>query len=372
MRITSIDACTCVVPLEKGVAFATRSVLERHYTLVRVRTDTGVEGLGFCYSGNKAGHLSTLAVRDLLRDVAVGRDSHQVEAIWDAMFRESLLQGRRGSVLRAMSALDIALWDANSKAAGLPLHRYMGGHLEDVVPAYASGGYYIDGKTVEDLAEEMEEYVKMGFEAAKIKVGGISTREDAERIRFAREALGADRPLFLDANNTWPDAASAIQAVRVFEEYEPGWIEEPLMPDDVLGHAQIANAVLTPVATGEVHATRWDFAELVRQEAASILQPDAAVCGGVTEWRRIAAMAASNNLPVAPHWLADLHVHLVAATPNATWVEYFPDFTVLNIGRLFSTSLEVRSGGLALPQGPGIGIELDEKAVDRYSVDGWA
>ena len=371
MRITSIDACTCIVPLEKGVAFATRAVMERHYTLVRVRTDAGAEGLGFCYSGNRAGHLSTLAVRDLLRDVAVGRDSHQVEAIWEAMFRESLLQGRRGSVLRAMSALDIALWDVNSKAAGLPLHKYMGSHLEDVVPAYASGGYYVDGKTVDDLSEEIGKYVSMGFEAAKIKVGGVSTYEDAERIRFASEALGPKRPLFLDANNTWPDSASAIRAIRVFEEYAPGWIEEPLMPDDVLGHAQIANAVRTPVATGEVHSTRWDFAELVRQGAASILQPDAGVCGGITEWRRIAAMAASNNLPVAPHWLADLHVHLVAATPNATWVEYFPDFTVLNIGKLFSTSLEVQPGGLALPQTPGIGVELDEAAVKRFSVDGW-
>ena len=240
-----------------------------------------------------------------------------------------------------------------------------------MVPAYASGGYYADGKTLDDLADEMRGYLDVGFDAVKIKVGGVSTREDAARIAAAREAVGPDVPLFLDANNAWPDAGSAIRAVREWEEWDPGWIEEPLMPDDVQGHAEVAAAVATPVATGEIHATRWDFAHLVDRGAASILQPDAGVCGGITEWRRIAALAAAHDIPVAPHWLADLHVHLVGATPNATWVEYFPDFTVLNLGMLFSTAPEVVPGGLALPRTPGLGIELDEAAVARYSVDGW-
>ena len=127
MKVTTLEACTCAVPLEKGVAFATRAVQERHFTLVRVRTDTGSEGIGFCYSGHKGGHLVTLAVRDLLRDMVLGWDPHQVEAIWQAMFREALLHGRRGAVLRAISAIDIALWDVMAKEAGLPLYRYLGG-----------------------------------------------------------------------------------------------------------------------------------------------------------------------------------------------------------------------------------------------------
>jgi L-alanine-DL-glutamate epimerase-like enolase superfamily enzyme len=371
LNVTSVDATTCVVPLDGGIAIATRTLTERHYTLVRVRTDTGAEGIGFCYGGNRGGALATLAVRDLLRDSVVGRDPHQVEAIWDSMFREALLQGRRGAVLRAISAVDQALWDAVSREAGLPLYRYLGGHCEDMVPAYASGGYYAEGKTPDDLADEMRGYLDMGFGAVNIKVGGLSTREDAARVAAAREAVGPDVPLFLDANNAWPDADTAIRVVREFEESDPGWIEEPLMPDDVQGHAKIAAAVATPVATGEIHATRWDFANLIERRAASILQPDAGVCGGITEWRKIAALAAAHDIAVAPHWLADLHVHMVASTPNAVWVEYFPDFSVLNLGMLFSTALEVRPGGLALPQGPGLGIDLDEAAVSRYSVDGW-
>lgn len=372
MKVTALEACTCVVPLDEGVAFATRAVQERHFTLVRLRTDTGSEGIGFCYSGHKAGHLVTMAIRDLLRDVVVGRDPRQVEELWDAMYRESLLHGRRGAVLRAISAVDIALWDCVSKDAGLPLYRYLGSNRADVVPAYASGGYYQEGKGPQKLAAEMRGYLDMGFPAVKMKVGRVSPEEDAARIRAAREALGPHVPLFLDANNAWPDATTAIHAIRHFEEYDPGWIEEPLIPDDIDGHAEIATAVRMPVATGEIHATRWDFLWLMQKNAVSILQPDAGVCGGITEWRKIAALAASNNLSVAPHWLAELHVHLVAATPNATWVEYFTDFNVLNLGKLFSTRLEVKSGGLALPQAAGLGVALDEKAVRRYSVDSWA
>ena len=316
MRVASLEACTCVVPLERGAAIATRAIRERHYTLVRVRTDTGAEGVGFSYNGTRAGRLVTLAVRELLRDEVVGQDPHQAEAIWDKMYREALLQGRRGAVLRAISAVDIALWDAVSKEAGLPLYRYLGTDRADTVPAYASGGYYKEGKDLDELAREMQDYLDMGFRAVKMKLGGLPPEEDAPRVKAVREAVGPDVPVFLDANNAWPDAQSAIHAVRVFEDYDPGWIEEPLMPDDVSGHAQVAASVKTPVATGEIHATLWEFQDLVRQRAASILQPDAGVCGGITELRRIAAMAESHDIPVAPHWLAEVHVHMVAATPK--------------------------------------------------------
>ncbi len=371
MRVTTVEAATCVVPLDSGIAFATRAVQERHYTLVRVRSDSGAEGIGFCYGGHRGGRVVTLAVRELLADIVVGEDPRRAEGIWDAMYRDTLLHGRRGSVVRAISAVDMALWDLASREADLPLHSYLGGFRDGTVPAYASGGYYAEGKTPDDLADEMRRYVDMGFPAVKMKVGRLSPQDDAVRVRAAREAVGPRIPLFLDANNAWPDAQTAIQAVRMFEECEPGWIEEPLMPDDIQGHAEIANSISTPVATGEIHATRWEFQQIVEAGAAAVIQADAGVCGGVTEWRKIAALAAAHSLAVAPHWLADLHVHLVAATPNATWVEYFPDFTVLNIGRLFSAGPEARPGGLALPEMPGMGVELDEDAVSRYSRDGW-
>ena len=178
MKVTELVAATAVVPLRTVTSFSTRTVSERHYTLVRVRTDEGVEGLGFCYCGNRAGWLVTQAVRDLLAVHVVGRDPHDTEAIWEAMYRDAVLMGRRGAVLRAISAIDIALWDAVSKAAGLPLYRYLGAYRQDAVPAYASGGYYLDGKTPKHLADECAAYADAGFKAVKIKVGRVSARVD--------------------------------------------------------------------------------------------------------------------------------------------------------------------------------------------------
>ena len=371
VRVTALTAATLVIPLRNVTSFATRTVSERHYTLVKVITESGIEGLGFCYCGNAAGWLVTGAVRDLLARHVVGRDAHQTEAIWDAMYRDALLMGRRGAVVRAMSAIDIALWDANAKAAELPLYRYLGAARSAVVPAYASGGYYLAGKSERDLAAECAGYVERGFAAVKIKVGRVSAREDAARIAAVRAAIGPDVELFTDANNAWPDATAAIRAIRRWEEYDLGWVEEPNPPDELAAHAAVAAAVEPPIATGEIHQTRWDFQQILDHGAAAILQTDAAVCGGITEFRRIAALAAGRGVTVAPHWLADLHVHLVAATPNATWVEFFPDTEVLNLMEVFQTRLEVCEAGLAVPQEPGHGVVLDDAAVERYSRDGW-
>jgi L-alanine-DL-glutamate epimerase-like enolase superfamily enzyme len=133
----------------------------------------------------------------------------------------------------------------------------------------------------------------------------------------------------------------------------------------------VAKSISVPIATGEIEATRWGFQSLIQAGAATILQPDAAVCGGITEWRKIAALAAAHSLPIAPHWFADLHIHLVAATPNATWVEYFTDTKVLNFMRLLKSRLRVENGRLVLPKGSGLGIEWDESEITRWSSDGW-
>lgn len=371
MKVTEVLATSVVIPLASPTSFATRTVNDRHYTLVKVRTESGIEGLGFCYCGNRAGHIVTHAVRDLLAPLVVGRDVHQVEGIWDLMFRDSILMGRRGAVLRAMSAIDIALWDAAAKAAELPLYRYLGAHAQDTVAAYASGGYYLPGKGIEGLVREVTGYVESGLRAVKIKVGRVSGREDAKRIEAVRKAVGDDVEIMTDANNAWNDPPTAVRAIRLWEEFDLAWVEEPTLPDELDAHAAIAAQVAVPIATGEIHQTRWDFLEILRKGAASIIQTDAGVCGGITEFRRIAALAAAQSVPVAPHWLADLHVHLVAATPNATYVEFFTDTDVLNLMEVFRTRLKVKNGGLAVPQEPGLGVVLDDEAVTRYSRDGW-
>jgi L-alanine-DL-glutamate epimerase-like enolase superfamily enzyme len=175
----------------------------------------------------------------------------------------------------------------------------------------------------------------------------------------------------LDANNAWDDLPTAQHAIRMWEESEPGWIEEPFLPDEIDLHAQLASSVKTPVATGEIENGHWGFKMLLDKKAASILQPDAGVCGGITEWRKIAALAQAYGVSVAPHWLADVHVHLVACTPNATCIELFPDTSILNIMACFKSQLNIRDGEILLPEGAGLGIDWDEQAINKYSLDGW-
>lgn len=182
-RIVSVEARTIRVPLDRQTAFSTRLVTARDYTVVRVTTADDRYGIGFCYSGSRAGMLVTYAVRELFAPLLRGRSALDIEGLWRAMYEESLLQGRAGSVMRALSIIDIALWDRNSASAGLPLSRYLGGTSSTTVPAYASGGYYLEGKTPEHLGDEMASYVALGFRAVKMKVGRLDPRGEEARIR---------------------------------------------------------------------------------------------------------------------------------------------------------------------------------------------
>ena len=172
--IESVSVCIARVPLAKPVTFSTREVKAREYCLVRVRSTDGQEGLGYCYAVNSAGRLLSVAVTDLLAPKLVGQQSLRVEGLWSEMYQEALLMGRAGGVMRALSALDIALWDLNARSANLPLFQYLGAKTLERVPAYASGGYYQPGKTPDKLAQEMAQHVREGFRAVKMKVGGES------------------------------------------------------------------------------------------------------------------------------------------------------------------------------------------------------
>lgn len=364
--IQSIDVCAAEVPLDKVTSFSNRTVTARHYGLVKVRSADGVQGIGFCYVGSSAGSLFTAAVEQLLAPVLLGQDSHAVQGLWTRMYQEALLQGRAGTVMRALSALDTALWDLNARSAGLPLHRYLGACELESVPAYASGGYYLDGKTPEKLGEEMAGYVAMGFQAVKMKTGRLLPAQEEARLKAARQAIGPEVELMMDCNNGWADVTQALRYIRRFEAYDPYFIEEPFSPDDVDSHARLARLTRIPVATAEIGYGRWYHKELLDKGAAAILQTDALVCGGITEWLRIAATAASYGVVMCPHWFHDVHAPLVAATPNARYVEFFADDQVLNFRRLVDRQLAHRNGRVQLHDGPGLGFEFDEGAVAKY------
>jgi L-alanine-DL-glutamate epimerase-like enolase superfamily enzyme len=364
--IQSVSVCIARVPLDNPVTFATRTVQAREYCLVRVQSKDGHEGIGYCYAVNISGRLLAVAVTDLLGPILIGKESLRVEGLWREMYQEALLQGRVGAVMRALSALDIALWDLNARSVRLPLFRFLGANVDDRVPAYASGGYYLPGKTPKHLAEEMAGHVRNGFKAVKMKVGRGGPKEEEQRIAAVREAIGPDILLTLDANNAWPDLPTALTYMERFEPYRPYWIEEPFSPDDIDNHARLARATRVTVATGEIEAGRWRFKELLEKGAAGLLQTDATVCGGITEWRRIAATAASYGVSMSPHAWHDVHVHLVASAPNATFAEFMPDDHIVNFRRLIDRQLVAENGDLLLPTTPGLGFGFDADAVGRY------
>ncbi len=371
--IDRIEVAAIELPLDRVTSFSTRTVHARHYGLVKVISRDGIEGIGFCYVGSRAGVLVKTAVEHLLAPLLIGQESHCTEGLWQSMYQEAVLQGRAGSVLRAISILDTALWDLNARSAGLPLHRYLGCVVDTEVPAYASGGYYLEGKGPELLGEELAGYVAQGFTAVKMKTGRLSPADEELRIRAAREAIGPDVLLMLDANNAWSDLPTALDYMRRFEPYDPYWIEEPFSPDAIDLHARLAERTTITVATGEIETGRWRFRELIDSGGAEILQSDAAVCGGISEWRKIAAYADCKGVTVSPHWFHDLHTPLVAATPNARFVEFFLDDQVLNFRRLVDQQLEFKKGMVQLRQSPGLGFGFDEAAISRYGgANAWA
>ena len=368
--IRKIEAATASIPLPAPTGFSSRTVTKREYTIVRVTGDDGVRGIGFCYPGHRAAQLATLAVTELLGPVVLGRDAHMVEGAWSAMYQEGLLHGRVGSVMRALSAIDIALWDRNARAANLPLHKYLGGH-SDRVKAYASGGYYLEGKGVDGVHTEMASYVEKGFSAVKMKVGRVSAGEDADRIAAARDAIGPDGILMLDANNAWKDLPTALGALRQWEKYNPYWIEEPFSPDDIINHARLARETPISVATGEIEAGRWRSKELLDAGAAIVLQQDAAVCGGISELRRIADLASAYGAILCPHWFHDLHAPLVGAFPSGHYVEYFVGNGVHNLCDVLDRQLSFENGELILHEHPGLGFDFDEGALEQFLIGDW-
>ena len=368
MKITAVRTAALTVPIARPTKIATRILGGRDYVLTWVESDEGVSGLGYTYAGTLGGRIVQTCIDQALAPLLVGEDPFAIERHWARMFQETLLIGRRGAMLRAISCVDIALWDLLGKATSQPLYKLIGG-FRDEVPAYASGGYYREGDPLAYVEIELSRYKELGFRDYKIKVGGAPFEVDVERVRVARETIGPRARLGLDANNAWATPTEAIRFVRAVEQYEPWWIEEPLKPDDVAGHAEVARVLDIPVATGEIHATRWDFRDLIRQGAADILQPDAGVLGGVSEWLKVAHTAASFDLPVAPHWNADVHVHLAGAVANCLTVEYFLlEEDIYNFEQILTERLQPKDGMIPIPNRPGVGLVLDEAAVARYRV----
>lgn len=363
MRITDVSTTELHAPHLAGIQDATirHRGSGRGIVFVHVKTDDGPEGLGVGQPGTRE------LIEKTLKPLLVGQDPLCHEKLWDDMFWRVRGFGRKGLAFCAISAVDIALWDLKGKAFNVPLYRLLGPYT-DRVPIYGSGGW-TDFTESELVAEQMS-YVERGIPRVKMKVArdfGRAEADDVQRLRAVRRAVGDGVEVYVDANNGYT-AKQAIRMAGRFEEFNVGWFEEPVLADDVAGLAAIARRIDIPVATGEHEYTKYGFKELIAQGGADIVQPDVGRVGGVTEWLKVAHLAHAFNLPVAPHAVQLVHLHLACATPNLKVVEYLG---VAEQGdRLWYTEFpEPKDGWWSpYPDRPGLGLTVDPNAIRKYGV----
>ena len=387
MKIAAIRTIALSCKVDPPYASAAGVQGRRGGLLVEVETDAGITGIG--EAGLGGGATATVIEKDLA-PLLIGQDPLLIEAHWQRMFAHARQYGRRGLVLNGISGIDIALWDIAGKVAKLPVWKLLGGS-RDRVEAYASGGFYQEGKGVDGIAAEAEGYRARGFRGMKMKVGRnpstqthlrqlignpqfceVHPEEDIARVAAARKALGPHAKLMVDVNCAW-SPAFAIEMGRAMEPYNLYWIEEPVATDDVDGSAEVARSLHTPIAGYETETGLYGFRQLIDKGAVDIVQLDVAWSGGFSEGRRIAAYAQAHHRMVAPHAFAGAvllvaSLHFAAAIPNGLVLEWDQNPNAIR-DELLKEPLRLESDGtVKAPERPGLGIELDRAAVDRYRV----
>jgi len=360
MKIESIKADHYLIPLPTTLTDAMHGEMTGFAVVTaRVRTDEGAEGLGYTFTVGSMGGASVHAMIE--RDLApflVGKDPRRTEQLWKEMWWHLHYVHRGGIASFAMAAIDIALWDLKGKLAGEPLWRMLGGH-DNRVPAYAGGIDLL--LPMDGLREQTRQNLDRGFRAIKMKVGRDRLAEDVERVATMRELLGPDIPLMVDANMRWT-VDQSIKASHAFAEHDVYWLEEPTIPDDVEGHVRILREGALPVATGENLHTIYEFQKIMAAGGVSFPEPDVSNCGGITPWLKVAHMAEAFNLPVTTHGVHDLHVHLLAAIPNASYLEAHG----FGLEAFIREPVGIEDGFATAPDRPGHGVEFDWDAIEVH------
>jgi L-talarate/galactarate dehydratase len=357
--IRHIRLSTTTLPLPTPISDAKvltgrqRPMTEVVFLFAEITTAQGLEGLGFSYS-KRAGGPAQYAHAQEVAAAAIGEDPSDIAKLYTKLLWAGASVGRSGVATQALAALDIALYDLKAKRADLPLAKLLGAHRDSVRTYNTSGGFL--NASLDEVRERADRSLAEGIGGVKIKVGLPDSAEDLRRVAAVREHLGDDVPLMVDANQQW-DRRTALRMGRRLEEFDLVWIEEPLDAYDAEGHATLARALDTPIATGEMLASVAEHERLIESRACDVLQPDAPRVGGITPFLQLATLADHAGLDLAPHFAMEIHLHLAATYPRETWVEHF-DW----LDPLFEERLETRDGRMLVPDRPGLGITLTEQA----------
>ncbi|MEO7241686.1 MAG: mandelate racemase/muconate lactonizing enzyme family protein [Variovorax sp.] len=364
MRIAEVVTGTYRIPLAEAWVSAKYRITHHEYVVTEVRTECGETGAGWCQTIGLGGLAIEQLVCAYLAPTLVGEDPANTERIWSRLWDECHFLGPAGITTLALATVDIALWDIKAKVAGMPLYRLLGG-VADSVGVYASAvNLHL---TQDELLAQVEEQLAQGYTTFKLKIGRGDPVEDLERMRAVRKLIGPSRTLLLDVNQRWT-SGEALVRLKSLAEVNPGWIEEPMLSDDVAGHAHLRRTCGVPIAVGEQLGSRYDFWAYIRGEAADILQPNVWKVGGVGEWMKIAHAAQLANLVVAPHNSLELSCHLVGAIRNGFMVENIFGGNLSDLG-VVEEPVNVVNGRIALPQQPGHGVIFQRDKLETHRLE---
>ena len=377
--MTKIKTITCHVvttPIKRpftssrGWLYKTRGTC-----LVEIETADGIVGWGECYGPSA---VAKAFIDTQLAPRVIGQDPFDVEVVWEDLYNRIKDYGPKGMSIAAISGIDIALWDIIGKSVGKPVHKLIGGAFRTSVDAYATGLYFTDmDRLVEEAVEEARGYVEAGFKAVKMKIGLGSIERDIARVAAVREAVGPDIRLMVDANHSLT-VPTAIRMGRRLEELGIEWFEEPISPEDLDGYVEVTRALDMAVAGGENEFTRWGFRDAITRKAMDIVQPDVCAAGGITECKKIAAMATAHGVECVPHAWGSVvglaaTIHFLASIPDQPPC-LFPVAPMLEFEQeenpfrdhLALEPIRQVGGKVAVPTAPGLGVEVDRAVIDRY------
>ena len=352
-----------VTAIEDGTLSSEHSTPGKSRLFVHIKTNIGIEGLGIGQSSPGVREV----IETGLKTILINQDPLDIEYLWTQMYRRVRSYGRKGVALCAISAIDIGLWDLKAKILQLPLYKLLGPYT-DKIPVYGSGGW--TNLTKSDLVKSMLSFVELGFTRVKMKVGkdyGKSERDDISRVQSVRKAIGNDIALYIDANTAYY-VKQAIYMAKEFERMQVGWFEEPTIPDDISGLAEIRSKINIPVATGELEYTKYGFKQLLQNEAVDIIQPNVGRVGGITEWLKIANLAQAFNVQLAPHACLLVHLHLACTQPNLKAIESVD--TEYELDKVLYTEIPQPDKGILspFPDKYGLGLELNPYTLQKWSI----
>lgn len=355
------------MPLEKPFHGGTYTISSRATIIVNVFTDEGIIGEAFAGDQKKNGKDICNLIEGELKKSIVGEDLFCIDKLWNKMFVSTVMAGDKYAQLQAISLIDMALWDAVGKAAKQPLYKILGGY-KNKIPIISIGGYYQEGKTLKDFGKEIVSYKEREMAGVKFKVGRVNVEEDVERVKTARDAAGEYFIIAVDANKAWT-SKQAIKFAKLAEKYNIAWLEEPVHWYDFNKEMKIVrDAIDIPLTAGQSEITRFGCRNLMEAGAIDICNVDSSICGGITEWMKIADLADIYHVLMAHHEEWQIAMHLFGAIPHGTYIECFADPLRDPLFDNFVLNKKIKRGYVEIPNKPGLGLELNEEIIKRYQV----